>query len=241
MKKLSSTLPNMIASLLGISMLSALLLGILYKVTKEPIEQQALQQQLDAIKRVAPEFDNNPEADSKNFTIDGNTFTVYPAMKNGKLVGAAVKGSSMNGFSGEIQIMAGFDSNGVVRDYQVLKHAETPGLGSKMEAWFRDPTGARSILDKSPVITSFYVTKDNGGEIDGITAATYSSRAFLEAVRNAYQAFVDYAAANGVSMNKSANSDASSGASKQNHATDNTNNADNVSDASSGASKQHKK
>jgi electron transport complex protein RnfG len=32
------------------------------------------------------------------------------------------------------------------------------------------------------------VAKD-GGEIDGITAATISSRAFLQALRRAYQAF----------------------------------------------------
>lgn len=232
MKKLSSTLPNMVLSLLGITLVSGLSLGLLYDATKEPIARQAQEQQLEAIRLVAPPFDNNPETDSRQFTVDGNVFTVYPAKKDGKLTGAAVKGVSMNGFSGEIQVMVGFDANGNVRDYRVLKHAETPGLGSKMEAWFRDPTAARSILNKNMASTDFRVTKD-GGDIDAITAATYSSRAFLETVRNAWHAYLDYAPKNDSADNSA---DASSGASKQKHHKESAH-----EDASTGASSQHKK
>ena len=98
----------------------------------------------------------------------------------------------MNGFAGEIVVMCGFEADGTVKDYRVLRQAETPGLGTKMEMWFRDPAGARSVIGKNPDATSFYVTKDAGGEIDGITAATISSRAFLETLRNAFQAYKDF-------------------------------------------------
>ena len=84
-----------------------------------------------AIADVAPSFDNNPESDKWETTIDGNTFTVYPAYKDGKLAGAAVKGSTMNGFAGEIVVMCGFEADGTVKDYRVLRQAETPGLGTK--------------------------------------------------------------------------------------------------------------
>ena len=89
---------------------------------------------------------------------------------------------------------AGFNADGSVRDYRVLKQAETPGLGSKMEMWFRDPAGARSVIGKNPETTPFYVTKDKEqhGAIDGITAATISSRAFLESMRDAYQAYKQF-------------------------------------------------
>ncbi len=192
MKKLASTLPNMILSLGIITIASGALLGWVYSITKEPIALQAAAQQQAAIAEVAPAFDNNPEADKWETEINGVPFTVYPAYDDGKLVGAAVKGSSMNGFAGEITVICGFEADGTVKDYRVLQQAETPGLGTKMEPWFRDPAGARSVIGKNPASTSFFVTKDSGGEIDGITAATISSRAFLETMRNAYEAYRNY-------------------------------------------------
>lgn len=185
----------MILSLGMITACAGALLGIVYSITKEPIARQAQLAQDSAIAEVAPKYNNNPTKESKNFTIDGNTFVVYPALMDGKLVGAAVKGCSMNGFSGEIDVMAGFDLNGTLRDYRVLQQAETPGLGSRMEVWFRDPVAARSVLGKNPVETPFYVSKDKdkNGAIDGITAATISSRAFLESLRNAFEAYRQYA------------------------------------------------
>lgn len=194
MKRLASTLPNMLISLGIITIGAGALLGLMYDVTKEPIELQAQQQQQAAIREVAPEYDNNPEADKWETDINGNPFTVYPAMMNGKLAGAAVRGVSMNGFSGEIVVMAGFGADGTLRDYRVLSQAETPGLGAKMETWFRDPVGARSVLGKNPASYSFYVTKDaaDHGQVDAITAATISSRAFLEALRGAYEAYKNY-------------------------------------------------
>lgn len=212
MKKLASTLPNMILSLTIITMAAGALLGWVYSITEGPIALQASQQQKAAIAYVAPPFDNDPETDRWETTIDGNVFTVYPAYENGRLVGAAVKGGSMNGFAGKIDVMCGFEADGTIKDYRVLQQAETPGLGSKMEAWFRDPTAARSVIGKNPETTSLHVTKDSGGEIDGITAATISSRAFLETLRNAFEAFKDYM--NSESVTGETSADAASGATK---------------------------
>ena len=92
MKKLASTLPNMILSLGIITIASGALLGWVYSITKEPIALQAAAQQQAAIAEVAPAFDNNPEADKWETEINGVPFTVYPAYIDGKLVGAAVKG-----------------------------------------------------------------------------------------------------------------------------------------------------
>lgn len=192
MKKLESTLPNMILSLGLICVLSATLLGGMYMITKEPIAFQMQQQQEQAIRDVAPQFDNDPEKDKVEVNEDGETFIVYPAIYQGKLVGAAVEGASMNGFAGEIIVICGFNLDGTVRDYRVIQQAETPGLGTKMETWFRDPRGSRSVIGKNPETFSFYVTKDPGGEVDGITAATISSRAFLDILRNAFDAYKQY-------------------------------------------------
>lgn len=193
MKKLKSTLPNMLLSLGMTCIIAAALLAGMYLITKEPIAQTEQKNRIEAIRRVAPEMDNDPVADAVEVTTpSGTVCTVYPAYINGKFNGAAVATSTMAGFGGEIRIMAGFNADGTVKDYQVLSHAETPGLGSKMQEWFRDPTAARSVIGKSPAEVSFYVVKDKEqkGEIDGITAATISSRAFLGAMREAFDAYI---------------------------------------------------
>lgn len=191
MKKLASTLTNMILSLVTITILAGALLGWIYSLTKEPIERQQQEQQQKAIADVTPSFNNNPEEEKWSTEINGNTFTVYPARENDTLVGAAVKGNSMDGFAGEIVVMCGFTADGTIKDYRVLQQAETPGLGTKMEEWFRDPSGARSVIGKNPGKTNFQVSKD-GGDIDGITAATISSRAFLQIMRSAFEAYMEY-------------------------------------------------
>ncbi len=216
MKKLASTLPNMLLSLGIVTVGSGAILGVMYQVTKEPIERQAREAQLTAIRDVAPPFDNDPEAQADTVQVGDHTCIVYPAMQDGKLVGAAVKASTMEGFGGEIVVMAGFTADGTVKDYRVLQQAETPGLGTKMETWFRDPTAARSVIGKNPATTTFTVSKD-GGDIDAITAATISSRAFLGVMRDAYEAYQELnARETGAAPGSTAGGhDATSGASRR--------------------------
>ncbi|WP_295731474.1 RnfABCDGE type electron transport complex subunit G [uncultured Muribaculum sp.] len=170
------------------------LLAWVNSLTAGPIEEARQKSEIDAIKSVTPPFDNNPRAEAWDWIPETDTvpFIVYPAMENGAFVGAAVNGYSKNGFGGEIKVMYGFDSTGAVTGYQVLSHAETPGLGAKMQEWFSMDAGNRSVLGKDPAQTAMYVSKDAGGAIDGITAATITSRAFLETLRNCYKAFEAY-------------------------------------------------
>ena len=60
-----------------------------------------------------------------------------------------------------------------------------------MSEWFRTDKNNQSILGKHPEHTNLTVSKD-GGDIDAITASTITSRAFLEAVYNAYKAYMDH-------------------------------------------------
>lgn len=202
MKKLSSSLSNMLLALGLICMGSGALLGGMYAITKDPIAEAEKTQLTSSIAEVAPAFDNSPEQDIDTVSVVGKQFIIYPAFKDGKLQGAAVLGYSMEGFSGEVAVLCGFEADGTVKDYRVIRHAETPGLGAKMEEWFHDPTGARSVIGKNPSVQNFYVTKDKdkNGEIDGITAATISSRAFLGIMRQAYMAYREYAAKEGVEL-----------------------------------------
>lgn len=171
----------------SITIIAGLSLGSVFEATKEPIAlAKSLKKEL-AIKNVVPAFDNMPGQDSLSVKVtDGSKLMIYPAKKAGVLVGAAVESTSSKGFGGEVKIMIGFDTNGQIVDYSVLEHKETPGLGTKMDPWFR--TGKGDIRKKVPGKNKMTVSKD-GGEIDAITAATISSRAFLDAVNKGHEGF----------------------------------------------------
>ena len=131
-KKLESTFTNMVIVLTVVSLIAAYALASVFNVTKEPIEKAALKKKLDAIASVAPAFDNDPNAEMfKMHAFEASSgldsIEVYPAKKGGELVGYAVKSYTMKGFSGYIEIMVGFEKNGTIKGYSVLKHAETPG------------------------------------------------------------------------------------------------------------------
>lgn len=189
MKMDKSSLAGMVLSLGAITVIAAAVLAVVYSLTAAPIEEAQRQKQVEAVRHVTPPFDNDPIAEA--VTMDDGTI-IYPARKGGELVGAAVESYSDKGFSGNISVMYGFDTDGTVTGYAVLSHAETPGLGAKMGEWFADAQGHRSVIGKNPATTSMYVTKDHGGEIDAITAATITSRAFLDALRRAHTSFNTY-------------------------------------------------
>lgn len=189
MAKLKSTLPNMLLSLTTICLGAAAILAAVNMQTAGPIAASKAAALENAIKEVSPEFDNNPlEEAYRAVTSDGDSLLIYPAMKDGQSVGVAVESFSMNGFSGEIRVIVGFDAEGKILNYSVLQHAETPGLGSKMQEWFRTDKNRQSVIGRSLAEGNLTVSKD-GGDVDAITASTITSRAFLHSVNRAYSAY----------------------------------------------------
>jgi|GEM_PF-179669 electron transport complex, RnfABCDGE type, G subunit len=189
MAALKSSLLNMFLSLTMICVVSGGLLAFVNDLTSEPIRAAKNQKLEDAIKKVVPGFDNAPAKEAYWAAIsEGDSLKIYPARKGEELIGVAVESNSMKGFSGEIKIMVGLTPSGEVTDYVVLQHAETPGLGDKMDPWFKTDKNKQTILGKKLAESSLKVSKD-GGDVDAITAATITSRAFLDAVNRAYAAF----------------------------------------------------
>ena len=192
MKKLESSLRNMTLSLGSVTLIAALLLSWVNGITKEPIKQAELATQSKALAAVLPEHDNQPLEEKFCVTINEGTadsvlVTIYPAKMNGKLVGAAVE-STADGYADKVTVIYGFEQDGTVRNYAVMKQMETPGLGAKMQDWFRNPTGKRSVIERNPGSEDLTVTKD-GGTVDAITAATISSRTFLKTLNDAFTAY----------------------------------------------------
>jgi electron transport complex protein RnfG len=178
--KLESTLKNMILSLLLISAVMAAALGFVYSMTKEPIEKANKAKEIQAIKEVLPAFDNDPTVEVK--VVEGLTF--YPASKDGKSVGVAVKTYTDKAFSGRFDMMVGFNPDGSIHNTVILDQKETPGLGTKMkEPKFKDQFNGLNIATLSGKEVK---VKKDGGPIDAITAATITSRAYCDGVQKAY-------------------------------------------------------
>lgn len=155
-------------------------LGYVYSLTKGPIENAEKQKVNNAIKLVVPEFDNDPG--SEVYKVDDLDF--FPAKKNGQLVAVAIKTYSNNGFSGYISVMVGIKPDGSICGTSVMEQKETPGLGTKM----KEPKFKDQFDGKNPKQFKLQVKKD-GGDVDAITAATISSRAFCDAIERAFTAY----------------------------------------------------
>jgi Na+-translocating ferredoxin:NAD+ oxidoreductase subunit G len=182
MAKTESTFKNMLLSLTFIAMGASVALGFVYQYTKGPIEVSNLNRKLDAIRQVVPEFNNNPADDMFRLPSEnGDSLEIYPARMNDQLKGYAVRTYSDRGYSGTIILMVGFKPDGTLINISVLEQKETPGLGTKM----KEPKFKDQFNGKDPAAFTLKVKKD-GGEVDAITAATISSRAFCDAVTKAY-------------------------------------------------------
>lgn len=192
MKKLESSFKNLVLVLAGITMLTAGLLAWVNKLTAEPIRLAAIAKQEQAIRLVSPDFDNQP-VQEQYILIDyeDNELTCFPIKKQNELVGVAIETFSMKGFNGEIRLMLGLKIDGVIHNYEVLNQSETPGLGTQIVDWFKTDKNKQSIINKDPGTDKVWVSKD-GGDIDAVTAATITSRAFLDAVDRAYRAYMEH-------------------------------------------------
>ncbi|MEW5894342.1 MAG: RnfABCDGE type electron transport complex subunit G [Candidatus Omnitrophota bacterium] len=186
MAQKQSSFFHMVTALFVIALVGSASVGGVYELTKEPIAQARMAKKVNAVKEVVPEFNNNPIDEEKIVEIPSGVIYIYPAKKDGQFVGAAVEALSNKGFGGAIRLMVGFQVDGTIQDIVVLEHKETPGLGDKMEKSKSD--FASQFKGKNPANFNMKVTKD-GGDVDAITAATISSRAFIDAVQQAYQVY----------------------------------------------------
>ena len=188
-KKLESTLLNMVLVLTGVAVVMGGILALVNHLTEGPIREVNKKKTDDGIKAVMVCDDLTlGKTDTVKQTINGKEYTyiIYQVKDaQGKDLGAAVESTTM-GFGGDLKVMVGFNPEGTILGYTLLAHAETPGLGAKADKWFQKGEKG-DIVGKTPS-EPLTVSKD-GGQVDAITASTITSRAFLLAVNNAYNAY----------------------------------------------------
>jgi len=110
---------------------------------------------------------------------------IYRVRKNKQPIAAVITVIAPNGYSGQIKLLVGINTNNVITGVRVVKHKETPGLGDGIEKQRSD--WIDGFLGKSlrnPKVVGWKVKRD-GGEFDQLTGATITPRAIVGAVYKA--------------------------------------------------------
>ena len=181
---MKSTLFNMVAVLFAVTLIASAGVGAVNMLTADAIAEAKALATTAAVKNVLPEFDTTEDWEQ---TIDDMPIKVYKAIAADAVVGYAIESMTKNGFGGAIRLMVGFSTEGKILNVNVLEQKETPGLGTKM--CDEGNVLFASIKDQDPAQMQFFVKKD-GGDLDALTAATISSRAYYDAVKRAHEAFL---------------------------------------------------
>ncbi|MBW1679912.1 MAG: RnfABCDGE type electron transport complex subunit G [Deltaproteobacteria bacterium] len=180
---------KMVVVLTVICACSALVLSFANQATREQREYQVLKYVKEpSIKAVLTGYDNDPikdrvtlkmGTDKKGKPIRKN---IFPAKKGGKVIALAY-GSAATGYHGLIEVMVGIDINGKITGVSIMTHTETPGLGARVV----EPAFTGQF--KGLVLSDALKVKKDGGKIDSVSGATFSSRGVVTAVRQALESF----------------------------------------------------
>ncbi|MFC5301599.1 RnfABCDGE type electron transport complex subunit G [Azospira restricta] len=182
--------------LLGaIALVASAALAFAAAATRAPIAAAEAKDLRDSLAEVLPPgfADNDFLRDTLVLPRDGGTVTVYRVRRSGRVEGAVFKLAG-RGYAADIQLLIGVDRDGRALGVRVVKHAETPGLGDKIEvaksAWIRAFDG-RALGD--PVPERWAVKKD-GGDFDQFAGATVTPRAVVRTVRGGLEFFAAHRA-----------------------------------------------
>lgn len=133
-------------------------------ITKDKIEEQKEQEIQSMLKEMFPSM--------SEYTFEDDIYTIY---SDGAGVGYAFLAVG-KGYGGDIDILIGLEDETTIKGITIISQSETPGLGSRIaESSFAIKFAGLNIGDVA--------LKQDGGEIDGITGATISSGAVVDAVR----------------------------------------------------------
>ena len=179
--------------LTAITVVSGLLLGVVYDITKEPIAQAQENTKQEAYRAVlsdassfeAVDFDADSASSllSENgYTSDEITGVVEGTDDSGETVGYVISVQSGEAYDSTLELSVGIATDGTVKGVEMLDISETAGLGMKAdEAEFKD-----QFKDKNVEKFTYTKTGEDGDDmIDAISGATITTNAVTNAVDSA--------------------------------------------------------
>ena len=164
---------RLVGTLTGICLVVSLLLGIVNQVTKPRIDAIQKAKMEAAMTQVLPADEYVLWAGQLS---GGYVTSLYRAISGGEGIGYVAE-TATSGSQGIIEMMVGVDMEGKVTGVSVIKHSETPNIGTKV-------VNDQSVLDR-------FIGADweNGfisnSSFDGVSGATYSSRGVIAGVNSA--------------------------------------------------------
>ena len=178
------------------AMLAAALLSTVDRFTAPRIADNIAAERLKGLRAVLPvdSYDNEPHLDiimalDPELLGSDTPVPIYRARLDHQPIAAVLTVIAPNGFSGHIHLLVSIRVNGEVTGVRVIEHRETPGLGDKIETgksnWMQGFRGLHSAALTANPLAADWLLKRDGGTFDQITGATVTSRAVLQAVRNA--------------------------------------------------------
>ena len=175
------------------ALLASAALALASSATGEAIAAAEAKDLRDSLSEVLPAglSDNDFLKDAVDLENKGKTVTIYRA-RQGETVKAALFKVAERGYAGDIQVLMAVDRDGRTLGVRVLKHAETPGLGDKIEIkkdkWIKDFDG-KSL--GNPAAEKWGVKKDNG-VFDQFAGATITPRAVVKAVKGGLDFYAEH-------------------------------------------------
>lgn len=164
-------------------------------LTADRIAAQERRVILEQLGQIIPrEYDNSLLEDrivlsDENHFPKGQLVTAYRARLNNQPVAVVLKFNAVNGYNGNISLLAGINFDGTLRGVRVISHKETPGLGDAIEIeksnWINIFEG-KSLKKPEPPL---WTVKRDGGSFDQFTGATITPRAVVDAVKLALEYF----------------------------------------------------
>lgn len=173
-----------------ITLISGLLLGFVYELTKEPIQLQqekAVTQACQTVFAEAASFQEISytasseliEKENENGVKLGVVFEAKDG--SGETIGYVISTTSTRGYGGNIVLYTGVSKEGTVKGVSILEISETAGLGMQASQVL-----VPQVKDKT--VDAFTYTKNGSradSEIDAISGATITTKAFVNAVNAA--------------------------------------------------------
>lgn len=179
-----------------ITLISGLLLGGVYQITKAPIERAVLAANMVSYQAVFPEAadfktdgDMTAAVEKCNIALAGESFgnvgvdqALLALDENGNSLGYVITSHSDDSYGGTVQISVGIKADGTLNGIEFLSISDTPGLGLKA----KEPEFKDQYKGKTAEALTVTKSKDaNDSEISAISGATITSSATTNAVNAA--------------------------------------------------------
>lgn len=174
------------------AMLTTAIIAATQLGTKDRIAEQIRLAREKALLEIVPRDRHDNQMLDAQFDVNdevllhlGGQRSGFIATQNGDMKAAILPVIAPDGYSGKIELLVGINIDGSVAGVRVVQHAETPGLGDKIDLKKSDwilSFNKRSLTDPAP---ERWTVKKDDGEFDQFTGATITPRAVTTAVYNA--------------------------------------------------------